>query len=138
LRAPVEYRGDARYQLGELLPAAVSRLRKLLSSAKEAASSWNQKEVVEQLVARTAVFSEVVNRSNIEQWQVNVAVHFNSWDNLEKGDFAPVARAFRELLETFRCPDCGGFLRVSPEREKIEALRCGCGKTNINLCKKSS
>lgn len=136
LRAPVEYRGDARYQLGELLPAAVSRLRKLLSSAKEAASSWNQKEILEELVARTAGFSELVNRSNIEQWQVNVAVHFNSWDNLEKGDFAPVAKAFRELLEAFRCPDCGGFLRVSPEREKVETLRCACGKTNINLCKK--
>ena len=136
LRAPVEYRGDARYQLGELLPAAVSRLRKLLSSAKEAASSWNQKDVVEPLVARAAAFSEVVNISNIEQWQVNVAVHFNSWDNLEKGDFAPVAKAFCELLEAFRCPDCGGFLRVSPEREKVETLRCACGKTNINLCKK--
>jgi rubredoxin len=96
------------------------------------------KELVEQLGARAAAFSEVVNKSNVEQWQVNVAVHFNSWDNLEKGDFAPVAKAFRDLLEAFRCPDCGGSLRVSPEREKIEALRCPCGKTNINVCKKST
>jgi RecF/RecN/SMC N terminal domain len=137
LRAAVEYRGDARYQLGELLPAAVLRLRKLFKRAKEAASSWNQRELVEQLGARAAAFSEVVNKSKVEEWQVNVALHFNSWDNLEKGDFTPVAKAFRDLLEAFRCPDCGGFLRVSPEREAIEALRCTCGKVNINLCPKS-
>ena len=138
LRAPVEYRGDARYQLGELLPAAVLRLRELFKSAKKAASSWNQRELVEQLGARAAAFDEVVNKSKVEEWQVNVAVHFNSWDNLAKGDFTPVAKAFRDLLEAFRCPDCGGFLRVSPEREAIEALRCACGKMNINLCKKST
>jgi hypothetical protein len=137
LRAAVEYRGDARYQLGELLPAAVLQLRKLFKRAKEAASSWNQRELVEQLGARAAVFSEVVDRSKVEEWQVNVAVHFNSWDNLAKGDFTPVAKAFRDLLEAFRCPDCGGFLRVSPEREEIEALRCACGKVNINLSTKS-
>jgi len=137
LRAAVEYRGDARYQLGELLPAAVLQLRKLFKRAKEAASSWNQRELVEQLGARAAAFSEVVSKSKVEEWQVNVVVHFNSWDNLAKGDFTPVAKAFRDLLEAFRCPDCGGFLRVSPEREVIEALRCACGKMNINLCKKS-
>ena len=136
LRAPVEYRGDARYQLGELLPAAVLRLRKLFKRAKEAASSWNQRELVEQLGARAAAFDEVVKKSKVEEWQVNVGVHFN-WDNLAKGDFTPVAKAFRDLLEAFRCPDCGGFLRVSPEREAIEALRCACGKMNINLCTKS-
>lgn len=137
-RAPVEYRGDARYQLGELLPAAVSRLRKLYSSAKDAASSWNQKDAVEQLSATATAFGELVTKSNIEQWQVNVAVHFNSWDNLEKGDFSPVVKAFRDLLNGFCCSSCGEYLRVSPEREKIEALRCDCGKTNLNLCKKSA
>jgi hypothetical protein len=138
LRAAVEYRGDARYQLGELLPPAVLRLRKLFKSAKEAASSWNQRELVEQLGARAAAFSEVVDKSKFEDWQVNAAVHFNSWDNFAKGDFAPVAKAFRDLLKAFRCPDCGGFLRVSPEREEIDALRCACGTMNINLCKKST
>ncbi len=137
-RAPVEYRGDARYQLGELLPAAVSRLRKLYSSAKDAASSWNQKDAVEQLSTTATAFGELVTKSNIEQWQVNVAVHFNSWDNLEKGDFLPVVKAFRDLLNGFCCSSCGEYLRVSPEREKIEALRCDCGKTNLNLCKKSA
>jgi hypothetical protein len=138
LRAPVEFRADARYQLGELLPPAVSRMRKLYAKAKEAASSWNQKDVVEQIAARASVFSELVAKSNVEQWQINSAVHFNAWDNLQKADFASVVEAFRELLAGFCCSSCNDYLRVSPERERIEALRCYCGKTNINLCKKGA
>jgi hypothetical protein len=69
---------------------------------------------------------------------VNVAVHFNSWDNLGKEDFEPVVKAFRELLGGFTCSDCKEYLRVSPDRETPESLRCECGKTNMNLRKKSA
>jgi recombinational DNA repair ATPase RecF len=138
LRAPVEYRGDAGYQLGELLPAAIKHMRELYSRAKGAANSWNQREIIEQLAAREAAFAMLAKTSNAEQWQVNVAVHFNSWDNLSKEDFEPVVRAFRELLGGFTCSDCKEYLRVSPDRETPESIRCECGKTNINLHRKSA
>ena len=138
LRAPVEYRGDAEYQLGELLPAAIKHMRELYSRAKGAANSWNQREIIEQLAAREAAFAMLAKTSNAEQWQVNVAVHFNSWDNLSKEDFEPVVRAFRELLGGFTCSDCKEYLRVSPDRETPESIRCECGKTNINLHRKSA
>ncbi len=67
---------------------------------------------------------------------MNVAIHFNSWENLERKDFVPVAKAFRDLLGGFCCPYCEEFLRVTPDRETFESLRCDCGKTNINLLKK--
>src|SRR5205814_5676473 len=86
LRAKVEFRADARYQLGELLPAAVSCMKKLLKSAKASASSWKQNEVVAMVADREVRFGNFVNASNVEQWQVNVAVHYNSWDNLGKND----------------------------------------------------
>jgi len=136
LRAPVEFRGDAQYQLGELLPAAIKHMRELYSRAKGAANSWNQREIIEQLATREATFAMLAKKSNAEQWQVNVAVHFNSWDNLTKEDFEPVVKAFRGLLGGFTCPECKEYLRVSPDRETPESLRCECGKTNINLRKK--
>lgn len=136
LHAPVGLRGDAHYQLGELLPAAIAHMGQLYRKAKEAANSWNQRELVNQLAARADEFSMLAKTSNAEQWQVNVAVHFNSWDNLNKDDFAPVVKAFRDLLGGFTCADCGEYLRVSPDRETPELVRCECGKTNINLCKK--
>lgn len=137
LRAPVEFRGDAQYQLGELLPPAIRQMRKLYACAKKAANSWNQRELVGQVAGLEAKFAELAEASKAEQWQVNVAVHFNSWDTLVKDDFMPVAAAFRELLGGFTCPDCREYLRVSPDRESPESVRCECGKTNINLGIKS-
>lgn len=61
----------------------------------------------------------------------------SSWHNLGSEDFAPVVNAFRELLSAFTCSDCSDYLRVSPDRETPESVRCECGKTNINLRKKS-
>lgn len=137
LRAPVEFHGDAQYQLGELLPAAIKHMRKLYVRAKEAANSWNQREVIEQVSTQASKFAILAETSVVEQWQINAAVHFNSWDNLGKEDFAPVAKTFRELLVGFTCLDCGEYLRVSPDRETPESVRCECSKTNINLQKKS-
>jgi ABC-type branched-subunit amino acid transport system ATPase component len=138
LRAPVEFRGDAQYQLGELLPAATTHMRKLYTRGKEAANSWNQKEIVIQLADRESNFEILAHTSKAEQWQVNAAVHFNSWDTLGKEDFKPVVKAFRDFLGAFTCSVCSEYLRVSPDRETPESLRCECGKTNINLRKKGA
>lgn len=137
LRARVEFRGDAQYQLGELLPAAVGQMRILLSKGKDAASSWKQQQVLDDLVARAASFGAIVDASNVERWQINVAIHFNAWENLGKGDFAPVVQSCKKLIEAFYCTVCNEAFRVSPDREAMESVRCGCGQTNINLKKKA-
>lgn len=137
LRASVEYRGDAQYQLGELLPPVIIQMRTLLKRAREAANSWNRRETLEALSAREAKFADLVKATNADAWQVNAAVHYNSWDSLGKADFTPVVKAYQELLGGFTCPECGEYLRVSPDRETAESLRCDCGGTNINLKKKT-
>ncbi len=133
LRVPVEFRGDAQYQLGELLPAAIRQMRKTYSSAKDAANSWGQKDEVAEVGALESNFGALATTSQAELWQVNVAVHFNSWDNLVPKDFAPVAKAYRDLLGGFACSACSDLLRITPDREGREALRCDCGTTNVNL-----
>jgi hypothetical protein len=129
----VEFRGDAQYQLGELLPAAIRRVRALYKRGKDAANSWGQKDVVQDLESRAAKFDAVAAASSVELWQVNAAIHFNGWENLTKSDFQPVVNAFQALLQGFACVACSECLRVSPERETAESLRCECGKTNVNL-----
>lgn len=136
LRASVAFREDSQYELGDLLPRAISRMKKLYREAKDAANSWNQAGALQLITDRESGFATTVAASQVEQWQVNVAIHFNGWDNLVSEDFAPVAKAFRELVEGFRCPDCKEFLYVSPVREEADMLRCDCGKTNFNLKKK--
>jgi hypothetical protein len=136
LRAGVEFRGDGQYQLGELLPQAIRQMQKLFSLAKAAADSWNQQVVVQQITDQKTKFIALAEASKAEQWQTNVAIHYNSWDNLQKADFEPVVKAFKELLTGFTCPACGEYLHVSPERETPEAVRCECGQINLNLKRK--
>jgi hypothetical protein len=133
LRVPVEFRGDAQFQLGDLLTPAASRFRKLLAEGRNAAESWDQKAAAMRIGAQESEFSARVAKSNVEQWQINPAVHYNEWANLQPADFAPVVTAFRELLESFMCPSCRGFLYVIPERGERHELRCPCGAVPINL-----
>jgi len=104
LRAPVGFRGDIRYELGELLPAATTRLSALLRRAKKAANSWNQRTELEKVDAWEGRFATLVRASNAEQWEMNAAVHYNSWDNLSAGDFAPVLKAFRDSWRASLAP----------------------------------
>ncbi|MGY3473604.1 AAA family ATPase [Bradyrhizobium ottawaense] len=138
LRASVEFRGDAQFMLGDLLPRATSTLGDLLKKAKVAAHSWNQKDVVERITAIETAFGEAKTKTDYENWQINTAVHFNEWADLKNQDFAPVVEAFRTFTGAFACETCNEMLFVVPERGKKEALRCGCGAFNFNLLQKGS
>ena len=133
LRVPVEFRGDAQHQLGDLLPPAIAYVRKMHAQGKAAANSWAQKDKISEIEAREAEFNKLADASLAEQWQVNAVVHYNGWVNLGREDFEPVAQAYRNLLRGFECASCSEFLRITPNRETREALRCDCGKTNVNL-----
>jgi len=138
LRAPVELRADAQFQLGDLLPAAIGRFRSLLKEGKASAQSWGKADELAAITSREAEFSKCVQESLVEQWQINPAIHYNNWADFQPADFKPVVQSFRSLTESFVCPavECGGMLYVLPERGKREEVRCPCKATSINLIKK--
>lgn len=136
-RANVEFRGDAQYDLGELLPAAVVAWKSLLAKAQVSAQSWGKKEETAQLSKRQQEFSRRLQQSNLEQWAINRNVHYNEWTNFRKDDFLPVVAAYKDLLECFQCEECKGFLYVTPMKGSAEGLRCDCGTVNINLKKRT-
>src|SRR5207245_2273862 len=127
-------RGDAQFTLGDLLPPAIKRFRDLLKEGRKSAESWDQQDKVEKIKTLQEELDMAAKESEAEQWQVNTAIHYNEWANLNKNDFAPVVEAFKKLLRVFECETCNEVLRVSPERGKKEALKCSCGEMNINLC----
>ena len=94
LRASVEFRGDAQFMLGDLLPNATNSLSDLLKNAKKAANSWGQEEVLDRIAAIEATFGEVKARTNHDNWQINTAVYFIEWADLKREDFVPVVAAF--------------------------------------------
>ncbi len=130
--APVPFRADGNYELGDLLPSVMTRLKELYGRAADAAQSWGNNALKDAVVGRKTSLSGSAGASNVEQWAVNKALHYNEWANFGRKDFEPVVAAFRDLLDRFRCADCSTWLHVSP-RVSPESLRCSCGAISFNL-----
>jgi RecF/RecN/SMC N terminal domain len=135
LRAPVEFRGDARYDLGDLLPRTLKQWRKWLEQAEKSAQRWGLKDRQEELAARRLETQSLISGTKAEEWAINPSVHFNQWANLSPTEFREVVNAFKELLEHLRCenPKCASYLYVSPRKGEARELRCNCGAVSFNL-----
>ena len=135
LRARIEFRGDARYDLSDLLPPALKQWRKLLEQGKQTAEYWNCDSEKSSLAKKQSEAKAAIAKTNVEQWAINPSIHFNDWANFGKTEFQKVVDSFRILLEHLRCSNsqCGSYLYVTLHKGKVEAMRCNCGATNINL-----
>lgn len=133
LRARVEFRADAQFMLGDTLPHGIVALGDAYKKGRVAAGKWNKAELVEEIKVLETAFVDARTATNVDQWQLNTAVHYNAWAALSKSDFMPVVNAYRALVAIFHCGDCGSLLRVSPERGPKEAVRCSCGTVLISL-----
>lgn len=137
LSATSPFRADGNYELGELLPPVLSRMKELLGKASATAQSWGNDIEKQAAVKRKEALSAATRSSNVEQWAVNKAVHYNEWANFGKKDFQPVVSAFKALLACFRCDTCESWVHVTP-RGIPESLRWGCNAINLNLKTKST
>ena len=132
IAASLPFRADGNYELGDLLPSVLKRLKELYGKAADAAQSWGNDEDLEVAGQQKSLLATCNGAMSVEQWAVNKAVHYNEWANFGKKDFQPVVTAFKELLECFRCKSCDSWLHISP-RTNPETLRCACNKVNFNL-----
>jgi hypothetical protein len=137
LGASVVFHADGNYELGELLPNVIGRLKELYGKAADAAQSWGNIELRDAAARSKEALSRASGAQNVEQWAVNKAVHYNEWANFGKKDFGPVVDSFAELLACVSCDVCGSWLHVSFSKGTAEALRCDCSAVNFNLKPKS-
>ena len=107
-------------------------MKDLYGKAADAAQSWGNDAEKEAAGKRKAALSAAAGASNVEQWAVNKAVHYNEWANFGRKDFEPVVAAFKDLLGCFRCETCDSWVHVTP-RVNPESLRCACNVINLNL-----
>lgn len=141
MRTKVEFKGDGRYELGDMLDPAVRRFRVLLLDGAKVAEAWGQKDAADALKTREKSLEESFPKTKAEQWQVNPAIHYNEWANFAANDFIPVVDAFRNLVSKFFCEksECSVLFYLTTTRPKtLDSLRCACGNTNINLKKPSN
>ncbi len=133
LQAPVKYKLDGRWELGDFLPAAMGQYRSLLKKAKSVAQTLGNQESFEKLQELDSTISQIYSRCGDERWAVNASVHYNNWANLSKNDFYPVMEAFEDLCAIFVCRKCGRMLYVATKGPSPVEVRCTCGTVNWNL-----
>ena len=138
LQAPVVFKLNGRWELGDLLPSAMKQYKYLVKLAKISANSWNLRDLVSQLDEIDNVASTVYKRTNAEQWAVNANVHYNNWSNFTRSDFLPVVEVFQDLFGIFRCTTCGAILTLSEIGITPSNVRCNCGQVNWNLIEKKT
>jgi hypothetical protein len=97
LGATPQFRADGNYELGELLPSVLKRMKDLYGKASDAAQSWSNNAVKDAVAKRKTLRSTSNAAISVEQWAVNKAVHYNAWANFGKKDFEPVVAAYKEL-----------------------------------------
>lgn len=135
LGAKAVFRADNSYDLGGLLPSAMSQLSDLLGKAVDSAQSWGNEDQKAKAHARKQRLNQANTHKGEEEWTVNKAVHFNEWANFRPNDFKPIVEAFKDLLACAQCDDCGSWLYITPKGPSPEALRCPCSLVNLNLMK---
>ena len=135
LRASIEFRGDAHYDLGDLLPHVLSRWQNRLEKGIKTAGKWGHDASKSELVKKLAEAKALIRATNAEQWAINPSIHFNEWQNFTKAEFQAVVNAYKALLVHMRCtnPKCGTFPYLTPRKGSSEELRCNCQEININL-----
>lgn len=133
LQAQIRYRANGRWELGDFMPATISRYKSLLKNAKVAAQSWGNHDDVKTLTEIESILGQIVARTQSESWAVNASVHYNNWANLGEKDFRPVLEAFQDLHSALTCNICHSVLYVTTTGVELESLRCTCGKVNWNL-----
>src|SRR5262249_44464782 len=103
LSAAPQFRADGNYDLGELLPSVLKRMKELYGKAADAAQSWGDTAAKKTAIERKTALSNSNAAKDAEQWAVNKAVHYNEWANFGRKDFEPVVAAFKDLLTCFSC-----------------------------------
>lgn len=136
IQAKVIHKCDGRHELGDLLPSAMNRYKEILRKAKNSARSWEKTEDVEKFSEIESMCAEIFNRSQVEQWGINENVHYSKWGDYSADDFRPIAEAFRDLFDLFRCSNCGSLLYVTEDKKELSNIRCNCEKVNWNLIPK--
>lgn len=133
LGARPTFKADGNYDLGDLLPSTISRLKNLYGKAADSAQSWNNDALKALATERKKQLAESSGNKNVEEWAINKAVHYNEWANFGKNDFTPVVQTFKGLLDCMQCQDCGSWLYLVPKSGPLETLRCQCNNVNFNL-----
>jgi hypothetical protein len=137
LRAKVTFKNSGSYELGDFLLSVKSRYAELLRQAIKSAKHWHNEDAESRLDIMDGDRKASMLAQEENNWAVNYAVHFNEWAAFTIEDFRPVVDAWKGFMALFYCTNklCGELIYVDVREKQEDALRCRCGRLNLNLRK---
>ena len=100
------------------MPSVLARMKDLYGKAAETAQSWGNTADKEVALNRKKALSSSNAATNVEQWAVNKAVHYNEWADFSKKDFEPVVAAFHDRVSLRKI--------FQPHRDRRSAVQKRC------------
>ena len=85
LEAAVRCAPQGDWDLGDLMPPAISKFKKVLRAAKGSADSWGKSDLATEIQERLERVTAAAKAINCDLWALNAGVHFNEWANLKQG-----------------------------------------------------
>ena len=138
VRAPVRFRSDDRYELGDLLEPALSRILRFLRDARKAARSWGDEGLAGSIDCEIDAYKKAFQETQLTRWTINPSVHYNEWISLSPDEFRSVCDSYRALIDLTKCSSCQGFLYTIFHDGKPDVMKCNCGKRRYNLALKKA
>ena len=130
---PVGYKSNGLYDLGDYLPSAVGKIRKLLGKAQRKETSQGHAEKASSAQKLLESIADAYMKTNAEGWGMHRSLHFNNWANISSSELGDVVDAFRVLCKLFVCGSCESKIMLMKQNHKSVALRCSCGELDWSL-----
>jgi hypothetical protein len=93
LGAAPQFRADGNYELGDLLPAVLARMKDLYSKVATAAQSWGKNDERKQYSSEKLLCPPLQAHRMSNSGAVNKAVYYDEWANFRKKNIPPQSMA---------------------------------------------
>ncbi|MHA2064390.1 MAG: AAA family ATPase [Candidatus Thorarchaeota archaeon] len=133
LEAKTTYRSNRLYTLGDYLPAAHSRLLKLLKRAAKAEEKIENADRAASILKHIDEIGKAYKSTEAEFWTINRTLHYSTWANLTSSELKEHVETFKRYCELFLCPKCKTGLFLTKKDGKSIGIRCVCGSINLAL-----
>ncbi len=133
LIANLPYNSAHKWDFGQYMNAAHSKLKELYIKAKKHSAKFSNTDMQSALERKEAELKATRTKLDSENWITNILVHYNPQYIVSKTEFLSALSAMENYCRAFQCPDCKTKLHLTLDGLSPSILRCHCGKNMFPL-----
>lgn len=128
LIANLPYNSAHKWDFGQYMNAAHSKLKELYIRAKKHSAKFSNTDMQSVLERKEAELKATRAKLDSENWITNMLVHYNPQYIVSKTEFLSALSAMENYCRSFQCSDCNTKLHLTLDGVSPSILRCRCGK----------